>query len=232
MPIIALNNQEHKRLRVRPPSTFEYLANAHMLPLVVQECGHAGSDYPVLFVKNEEDGQFQLVALLGLSPGENLFVVDGQWHGLYMPAIIQNDPFKVITDQRNPDKLMIGLDTDSELVQETEGEALFDESGNETDYLKSRKDSLVQYFQDNRLTRAFGAVLAKLDLLITRDLIVRVGDHEINIAGLHTVDETRLSELPDENFNELRERGFLPAIYAQLFSLNQVHRLVRIRMAA
>ncbi len=232
MPIIALNNQEHKQLRVRTTGSFEYLANAHMLPLVVQECGLAGSEYPVVFVKKEQDGEFQLVAIFGLTPGENLFVNDGQWNGLYLPAIIQNSPFKLIPDPGNPDNLMMGLDTDSDLVQESDGEALFDDAGNETDFLKNRKELLGRYFHDNRLTREFCATVVKLDLLVARDLKVRVGGQEINIAGLHIIDEAKLGELPDDQFNELRQRGFLPAIYAHLVSLNQVQRLARFRSEA
>jgi len=232
MPIIALNNQEHKQLRVRPPSSFEYLANVHMLPLVIPECGHAGNDYPVVFIKKEETEQFQPVAIFGLAPGENLFVNEGQWQGLYMPAIIQHDPFKLIGDSKNPDQLIIGLDMDSELVQESEGEALFDDAGNETDYLKKRNESLGQYFQQDRLTRTSIAALNDLELLDASDLTVTLMGQDINIAGLYTVNEAKLDELPDEKFNELRKRGLLPLIYAQLLSMNQFHRLARLKTAA
>lgn len=231
MPIIALNNHEHKQLRVRPPDNFSYLANAHMLPLVMQECAQAGCEYPVVFVKDKATGQFKLVAIFGLTEGENLFVNDGQWQGLYMPAIVQNNPFKLITDSSNPDQLIVGLDTDSGLVQESDGEALFDDAGNETDYLKNRKFSLAQYVEHERTTRTAIEALTDVELLAARDLTITVKGQETRIGGLYTVDEAKLNELSDEKFNELRQRGFLPWIYAQLFSLNQVHRLARFQAA-
>jgi len=203
-----------------------------MLPLVISECGHAANDFPVVFIFKEETEEFQPVAIFGLAPGENLFVNEGQWQGLYMPAIIQNDPFRLIGDSKNPDQLILGLDTDSELVQESEGEALFDDAGNETDYLKERRDSLGQYFHQDRLTRASIAALNNLELLDASDLTVTVMGQDISIAGLHTVNETKLNELPDEKFNDLRERGLLPMIYAQVQSMNQFHRLARLRAAA
>jgi hypothetical protein len=232
MPIVALDSKEHKNLKVRRPSTYEDLAKIHMLPLVVHECTHAASDYPVVFVKNEETNQFQLVALFGLSPGENLFVSDGKWNALYLPAVIQNNPFRLIPDEEKPDQIDFGLDTDSDLVQETEGEALFDDDGNETDYLQERKESLYKYLEHDRITRAFVSLLSELKLLRGRDLTVNVNGKTINIAGIYTVDEAKLNELPDEKFDDLRKRGFLPVIYAHVFSLNQVRRLAKYRAAA
>lgn len=232
MPIVALDNKEHKNLKVRRPSTYKDLATIHMLPLVVHECTHAGSDYPVVFVKNEETNQFQLVAMLGLSPGENLFVSDGKWNALYLPAIIQNNPFRLIPDEEKPDQIDFGLDTDSDLVQEAEGEALFDDDGKETDYLKERKESLYKYLEHDRITRRFVSQLSELKLLRGRDLTVNAGGKTIDIGGIYTIDEEKLNELPDETFNDLRKRGFLPVIYAHMSSLNQIRRLAKHRAEA
>ena len=229
MPIIALNYQEHAALRVRSPATSPYLATSHMLPVVVHECAHAGTDSPVVFVKNAETGQFQLVALYGLSPDENLFVSDGDWRALYLPAVIRNNPFKLIADSEDPQRMLIGLDTDSELVQETEGEALFDEDGNETDFLVARKNALRDYYEHDRITRSFIALLSEFELLAARELKVNVDGQRIAIDGLYMVDEAKLDGLAEEKFGELRKRGFLAVIYAHLASLNQVRRLASLR---
>lgn len=232
MPVITLNNTEHRRLRVSPPENFEYLGKVHMLPLVAQECGHAGNEFPVAFVKDGDTGRFQLVAVLGLEEGENLFVANGQWQGIYMPAIIQIEPFKLISDAFKPNELVAGLDTDNERVQEANGEALFDDAGNETEFLQRIKDALGQYFQNQRFTFDFIAALAELELLVARDLSIRILDQNTSISGLHIIDEERLNKLSDEQFAKLRKRGYLAAIYAQMLSLNQVHRLARIKAAA
>lgn len=231
MPVIALNSGEHRQLRVSPPENFKYLENVHMLPLVAQECGHAGNEFPVAFVKDAQTDRFQLVAVLGLQEGENLFVSEGQWRGMYMPAIIQIEPFKLISDAYKPDELVAGLDTDSERVQESEGEALFDDAGNETEFLQRVKDSLGQYFQNQRYTLGFTAALSGLGLLVARDLSVKIGDQNTTISGLHIIDEEKLNALSDEHFAELRKQGFLAAVYAQMLSLNQIHRLARIKAA-
>jgi hypothetical protein len=232
MPVIALNNRDHKKLRVSPPGKFDYLANAHMLPLVLQEAGHAGVEYPVVFVSKGDTGQLQLVALFGLAPGENLFVHDGQWHGLYMPAILHHIPFKIITDGMQPTNMILGIDTDSELVQESEGEMLFDDDGNETEYLRARKDLLGEYFEHERFTRNAISTLQDLDLFKSADVTVTARDQNIDIGGLLTIDEAKLNALPEEKFLEFRKRGLLPFIYAQMLSINQFHRLGRLKAAS
>ena len=232
MPVIALNNRDHRQLRVSSPESFEYLENVHMLPLVAQECGHAGNEFPVAFVKQAGTDRLQLVAIFGLREGENLFVSDGKWQGMYMPAIIQIEPFKLVNDAYRPDQLVAGLDTDSERVQESIGEALFDDAGNETEFLQRVKDSLARYYQNQRYTLDFVAALTEHDLLVARDLSVRVGEQTTDISGLHIIDEERLNGLSEEKFAGLRKRGFLAAIYAQMLSMNQVHRLAKLKAAA
>ena len=232
MPVIALNNTEHRQLRVSPAESFKHLNSVHMLPLLAQECGHAGNDFPVAFVKEEKSGWFRLVAVLGLQEGENLFVEGDKWQGMYMPAIVQIEPFKLINDAHRPEQLIAGLDTDSERVQETHGEALFDEAGNETEFFQRVKTMLGQYFQNQRYTLKFVSDLAEFDLLVARELSVTIGGQSTSISGLHVIDEERLNALPDQQFAELRKRGYLAAIYAQMLSLNQVHRLARIKTAA
>lgn len=227
MPVVVLNHRDHHHLRVRRPRNFDYLSTMHMLPLVFPECGNAGNDFPVVFTKKEGIDQLQLVALFSLSPGKNLFVNDGQWQGLYMPAIIQNMPFKLINDSQEPGHMILGLDTDNELVSESEGEALFDETGKETEYLQTMKESVGTYYQQDQHTQAAIRVLTEMDLLTDCDLTVAVGDKKIAIEGVYTTDIVKLKELPDEQFNELRETDLLPLLYAQIFSINQFHRLAR-----
>ena len=232
MPVVVLNNRDHKQLKVQPPADFNYLQNVHMLPLVMQECGHAGNEYPVVFTKKEGTEEFQLVAIFGLSAKSNLFVKDGQWLGLYMPAIIQNIPFKIINDANQPENMVLGLDTDSEIVSEEQGEALFDADGNETEFLQAMKESVGKYYEQDQMTQAAVKALKELDVLVECDLTVGVGDQRIRFDGVYTTDIVKLRELPDDTFIDLRNSDLLPLLYAQMFSINQFHRLSRLESAS
>ena len=227
MPVVILNNRDHNPLRVKPHDSFEFLSDVHMLPLVFQECGHAGNEYPVVFTKREGTDELRLVAIFGLSAGHHLFVNDGQWQGLYMPAVIQNVPFKLVNDSEDPNHLVLGLDTDSDLVSDSEGEALFTETGGETEYLQARKEAVGNYYEQDQMTRAAIKVLTDLELLTPADLTVAVGDQHVRIDGVYTTDIVKLKELPEEKFMELRDKDLLPLLYAQIFSVNQFHRLAR-----
>ena len=174
MPVVVLNNRDHRQLNVQRPTDFSFLENAHLLPLVMQECGHAGNEYPVVFTKEEGTDSFQLVAIFGLSSGSNLFVKDGQWQGLYMPAIIQNMPFKIANDSKNPENMVLGLDTDSDTVSETEGEPLLDAEGKETEFLQAMKDSVGKYYEQDQMTKAAIKVLKELDVIVESNLVVTV----------------------------------------------------------
>lgn len=227
MPVVILNNRDHNQLRVKPHSNFDFLSDVHMLPLVFQECGHAGNEYPVVFTKNEGTEQLRLVAIFGLAAGQNVFVNDGQWRGLYMPAVIQNVPFKLVNESKDTNNLVLGLDTDSETVSDTEGELLFNESGNETEFLQVMKESIGNYYEQDQMTQAAIKVLTDLELLTDCDLTVTAGDKNVRIDGVYTTDIVKLKELPEEKFMELRDKDLLPLLYAQIFSINQFHRLAR-----
>lgn len=229
MSIVALNNEHHADLRVRPVRRYDWIRRANLLPVVVHEVAHVAIDTPVVFVKNRDTGQFELVAVCGLSSGENLLVNDGQWLGHYLPGIVRNNPFKLIADAEAPDRMMLGIDESSELVNTSDGERLFDDNGNESDYLKTRKESLVEHFENGQVTQAFVARMTELELLVARDLTINYGGDAVTIGGVYVIDEAKLNELPPEQFDDLRTRRLLPVIYAHLISLNQLRRLVRRR---
>lgn len=227
--IVPLNNDVHANLKVKNELRADLIAKEQVVPLVVHEFAHASGNYPVIFVKNSETGQFQAVALLGLEAGENLFVKEGRWQATHVPGVINNYPFKLVAHSEDENQFMLALDHDSDLVGE-EGEALFDADKKETPYLERRREAIVQYFESGHVTTAFTALLVELDLLVARNLKLNVNDQEINLDGLYFVDEQKLNALSDEDFSTLRTRGFLPLIYAHMLSVHQIQRLAKMRM--
>jgi hypothetical protein len=58
---------------------------------------------------------------------------------------------------------------------------------------------------------------------------VREADRIKNITGCYVINDERLNNVSDERHIELRNKRYLPAIYAQLISLAQIERLVTLR---
>lgn len=223
-----LHKETHKNIKIKPAKSVEDLATQHALGVVVQEFALAGNQYPIAFVQGKDQEGYFPVALLGLEPNKNLFVnADNKWEGMYMPARYTHKPFSVIPSQEDKNLFGIAINMDSEVVSEDEGEALFDEKGEETEYLASRKKSLISYVEHEQITKAFIDELVKFDLLHSQNVNVKVGEKEFNLNGLFMVDEKKLSALSDEDFLSLRKRGFLGPIYAHLGSMHQVNNLIQ-----
>ena len=116
-------------------------------------------------------------------------------------------------------------------MNEEEGEALFDADKKETAVFAKRKEDVSRYFELNQMTDVFCQMLADMDLLTSRDLNVDIGGEKITIQSVYLIDDKKLNALSDEKFLELRQRGFLPAIFAHKSSLTQVRRLAEMSAA-
>ncbi|MDC2890557.1 SapC family protein [Psychrosphaera algicola] len=222
-----LNKETHKNVKIKTISNVEDLAGQHALGVVVQEFALAGNQYPIAFVKDKSESFFP-VAILGLEQGKNLFVSEeNKWDGMYMPARYTHKPFSVIPNPDDKNLYGIAIDVDSEVVSDSEGDALFNEDGSESEYLDKRKASLMSYVENEQMTKAFVELLVKHDLLSAQNISVKVQGKEYVLNGLNIVDEKKLNALSDEDFLEIRNRGFLGPIFAHLGSMHQVTNLIQ-----
>ena len=227
--ITPLNHDLHKNIKIKPGVDFSLFKRDHIIPLVVHEFVAACNDVPIAFVKNEKTGQFQAAAILGLKPEQNLYEQDGKWMGMYVPAIMSNIPFALIADAHDNTRMMLGFDEDSNQVSTEEGVALFDADGKESAELERRKNAVQTYFEHSQVTMSFIDLLTQMDLLAERTISIDVNGDKITLNGLYFVDEEKLMGLADDQFLDLKKRGFLPVIYAHMISFNQVRRLGRMK---
>lgn len=223
----ALHNEKHKSIKIKSKTSVEDLKNQHALGVVVQEFALAGAEFPVVFVRDEKAATTFPVAILGVEQNTNLFVTEeNKWSGRYVPARYTHVPLSVIPHQDDENRFAIAINVNSEVVSEDEGTALFNEDGSESEYLADRKKALMGYVENEKITKAFIAALEENELLVPKNINVKVMDREYNLNGLLMVDEKKLSELSDEAFLSLRKRGFLGPIYAHLSSMHKVADLI------
>ncbi len=228
--IVPLVAEEHADLKVNQTAEFSHLKDQHILPLVAHEFVATSSDVPVVFVKNGESGQLQPMAMYGIKPGDNLIIGDdGTWTAHYIPGIVMTYPFRLVPGGQDQNQMALAIDEESNWVSKDQGNAIFNADGSETEYLTKRKEALTTYFEHAQITQGFVQILSDLDLFIERGLTVDVNGDQVNLNGLFFIDENKLNELPDEKFNDLRKRGFLPAIYAHMISVSQIRRLGRLK---
>lgn len=224
--IIPLNKEKHRDLKIRAAVNIEHIKNEYLLPLIIQEFIVAATEYPIVFVKHEQTGAFQAVAMLGIEPKENLFCKGDQWDGLYIPRLIRNYPFSLVYKDEKKEEFMLCIDETFQPDKSQDAHALFDAKGEQTEYLKKLVANMVSDAENMQLTTGFVDYLAEKKLLIANRLSIEIENEKRNIDGLYIIDETKLNALPIDVFEQLRKRGVLPAIYAHMSSLHQIPRLI------
>jgi hypothetical protein len=78
-------------------------------------------------------------------------------------------------------------------------------------------------------TRSFSKYFAEHNLFTPLNMRVRQGEQARNITGCYVVNEERLNNLSNDRFLEMREKRYLPAVYAHLVSLAQIERLMQLK---
>ena len=224
--LVPINKDVHAGKKVRPLDSFSFAGNFHLASVMLPEFARAGANYPIVFLEDKEQETFRPVVMLGLEEGNNLFVdADGRWASGYVPAIIRRYPFSLIRTE-TPDQFLVGIDADSPLLNDTEGNALFNEDGSVGQIMENARQFLGELNQMERLTLDFAKILAVNDLLTPLNMQVQEGGQTRTISGAFMVNEERLNGLSDEVFAQLRKQNFLPGIYAHLLSLAQIDRLL------
>jgi len=225
--VVPLNKDQHSNVKLQDSRDFSRYKGSHLIPVIPQDVPRLSSEFPIVFVKDSETGQFVAVALMGLREGENLYCQDQNWAAHVVPSSFTIAPLTVARAQEKEDALVVCIDEDSELISEKEGQAIFDENGEQTDYLKKRVESVVFVTEQMQNMRSICDYFAKKKLLINKQLTVQGGKdkQQVKIDGVYTIDEEALNNLPDDEFNEIRSKGLLPLVYAHLLSLGQITRL-------
>ncbi len=220
-----LNAERHAGLRVREAG-FAFAREATAVPLAAEEFVAAARSLPIVFAA---EPPHLPVAVTGLAAGHSLYVDDdGHWRaGAYVPAYLRRHPFFLVRTAPGSDQLVLCLDTKAPQVSETEGELLFAEAGKATPAL-DRALAFCRAVEEAALrTRAMSDGLAEAGLLKAAVVQFEQAGRPIRIDGFWAVDRAALMALPQEKLAELRDRGWLEAIYAHLLSIGGLSALAQ-----
>ncbi len=223
---VPLSRETHKALRVRSVAgDFAFAANTNSVPLAAAEFYDAQRDYPIVFAGAAGE-EVSPVALLGLRQSENLFVGKGrQWDSDYVPVFARCYPFVLARANEGADYLVC-VDDASPAVVKSGGEALFEDNGQESEYLRRNIDLLSEFQGHMKRTRAFTQRLRDAGLLKEITLqVVPEGGEPLSLQGVQVVDEQKLMALEDDKVQALFRLGELGWVYAHLASLRNVQRL-------
>ncbi len=217
--------ERHQKTKVKAIESFDFVKNVNMASIMVHEFSRAAAIYPIVFVEDKTKDQFRPVVLLGLEEGENLFVQGDKWEASYVPAIIRRYPF-ALAKTGEEGRFAVCIDEESNLVNEDEGQKLFNNDGTPAEVMERVKQYLSELQQMDKFTEDFCAFMAEKNMFTPLNMRVRVGNQQRNITGAYIVNEERLNSLSDETFLEMRSKKYTPVIYSHLSSLSQIERLV------
>lgn len=194
-----------------------FTSGVNAVPINLVEMPQICHAYPIAFSPDESATP---VAILGLRDNENLFLKeDGGWeYSGYIPAYIRRYPF-IFSEMEGSDQLSLCVDMDSSVVTDKGGQPFFEKDGNPSQLSKNALEFCKSYHAAAQQTIEFSKKLQELDLLIERQAEINLYDNRrINFSGFRIVDEEKLNKLDDKSFLELRQKGWLPYVYAHLFS--------------
>lgn len=211
---VPLDVAKHRHYGLNDSYRFGFADNVNAVPVNFVELPHVCQSYPIAFSPNKDAPP---VAILGLRNNENLFVDgDGNWMAdTYIPACIRRYPF-VFLD--SPDEEQLTLCVDEEVLVEKGETRLFEVGGEPSKLTQQALEFCKSFRAAARETKAFGQSLESSGILVKQEAIAETDNRRITFRGFRVVDEQKLVEMEEDVFLEWRRRGWLPALYAHLFS--------------
>lgn len=219
-----LDAKAHADKALKKNFGFGFTEGVNAVPVNMIEMPQVCHHYPIAF---SPDGNATPVAILGLRDSENLFLQeDGSWaEGAYIPAYIRRYPF-IFSELREGDQLTLCIDMNDDVVEDGGEQTFFDDKGEPSELSKNALEFCKSYHAAAQQSIAFSKALADSGLLVEREAQINVaGNKRINFSGFHIIDEQKFAALDDSLILEWRAKGWLPFIYAHLFSGAQWQKL-------
>ena len=216
----AISRERHGQKRWARLTNYRFAAAESIIPLVAAELPKATMSMPVAFI--EHCGAYAPAALLGLQPGNNVFVApDWRWVGQYIPAEFRAYPFALLKTES--DQKALCIDEESGLLTDKPtGEAFFAEDGQPAQNVLNILNFLNQIEQNRAVTAIACAKLKEHGLIRPWGITLKSDGNEQNIAGLFQIDELALNGLSAEALFEIRNAGALSIAYCQLLSMQHL----------
>ncbi|MEZ5682143.1 MAG: SapC family protein [Erythrobacter sp.] len=221
--LMPLNSNDHSSFRTRAVELAPWLAKQHAIPLTVDEFIQAQRHFPIVF--SSGDNPLPL-ALMGLNEGVNTFVdATGKvTDPTYIPAYVRRYPFMLARLRPDADELSLCFDPTADSIGEfSEGEALF-EGKDPTAATKSILEFCENFEQAGQRTQNFMNELKEHELLMDGEVAIQQGDNPQPFVyrGFQMVDQEKLRNMRGDQLRKWNENGFLPLLFAHLFSLDQM----------
>ncbi|RVT99472.1 multidrug transporter [Rhodovarius crocodyli] len=216
--------ERHGTLRLRDAG-YGFAAELAAVPVAQEEMAVAGRHHPVVFTA---EAPHMPVAIMGLTPGRNPHVgPDGSWpEGLYIPAYLRRYPFFLARLRDGAEDMALCLDPTAAQLS-GEGEPLF-EAGKPAPALDKAFAFTRDLERAMQRTRTMCEALNTLGLLQPAAVQFQRDGQPTKIEGFRAIQKEAFSRLDGAQLTELRDKGYLEAVYAHLFSMAELPKMAAI----
>jgi hypothetical protein len=232
---VLLNNIDHQNTRVIHHFSPEFGDNLHSALVFPTEFTELQKEYPILLRKDDPQGAYQAIALLGFAAAENLYLNDQHttgWDARYIPASIEKGPFLIgfqrsMSMQDEEPNAVVHIDMNHPKVSTEQGQQLFLSQGGNSPYLEHISARLQTIHQGTVVAPVFYKALEQLELVESVTIEFSLHNSEkIRLLGNYCINEQRLATLPADALAKLQHSGFLALIYAMVFSMGNIRHLI------
>jgi len=224
--------QDHRVRPVSPKSLPEFARTCNSLPVTLSEVVFACHDYPLMFVSQDNEKHFALVAVLGVSSGENLFATASGWkQDAYVPAYVRRYPFcmtRVTLEGVQQSQRLICVEKD---WISPDGELYFDEQRRPTARWTEIQTVLHQYEAELDQTLAICAMLRDFKLFEPISMQATINGEPTALGGMYCVSANRMRTLNSSEIKTLYKSGALAVAYHHIGSVNRFEKLVAMKSA-
>lgn len=222
---VLLDNVKHHDLKVRTDYAAEFGDGVNQVLVFPSEYQHLQREYPILFFRDNDSGEYQSVALLGLDRDENLYLDNTGWQADYVPAVRARGPFLI--GLQSGGEPMIHVDMSSPRISRQQGEPVFLPHGGNTPYLERISGILQLIHRGASENRHMFEAFAACDLIAPVKLELKLSESEqYTIEHFSTINEERLAALNPSELASLHRAGFLKYAFLVVASLNNISRLI------
>ncbi len=208
-----LDESLHKDLKIKVPENFLFLKEVETVPVGFSEIIKLTMYYPLLIAKFE--GVFFPFLIMGVN-GKNLYInEEGKFKVPYNPKCVEIYPFFVVKNKETGEWMVV---FDEVCAGKEDGERLYDELGNETEFFKKVKSSLTFLAKEYEKALNFCEELDKAGLLHSINLDISCKYGQVTLQNVYILNIEVFYKLKPEFLYYLNSEGYLPTIYAMYFS--------------
>lgn len=220
---------KHSNLRVNLSNDHSHFSSHNSCAIVADEITQSAANFPVAFVKDPESGRFQLSALFGLLPQENLFVgSDNKWLGTYLPTGLSIMPFGVVIGE-GAESDWIKIDANSTCLSCDIGQPLF-EQGQPSHFYQDMRQQISTLIDASSQTEIFIENLVNRNLLTEMTIVLTDGEGKQQVINdLYTINVDEFAYLTQEDVMLFHRLHYWRAIYAIEQSVHQFKRLSQLK---